>query len=162
MSGLSCTLDQEISFSVLVSKSSGMSELSFIVARELPAWPHTTLQGHSGFCGSAMLCASTSSLCPMWESLRGPWHALWETPQRSRHGVELWKLTAFTHSNKWVFLIPPVCRKQVIITDLITGTAVIVAFMISQNGNPMYLCVFSSTHQLMNEANRNTNHTSRE
>lgn len=53
------------------------------------AWlvlPHTTLQG--GFCGKAMLCASTSSVCPMWETLRGPWHALWETPHLSRNRAE--------------------------------------------------------------------------
>lgn len=49
-----------------------------------------------------------------------------------------------------------------IITGLITDTAVSLALMISQNSNPMLLFIFSSTHQLVNEANRNTNHTSRE
>lgn len=90
----------------LCSEGRSSGESGFIVALKLAVWPHTTLQGHSGFCGEAMLCASTSSLCPMWERLRGPWHALWETPQRSRHRAELHWLTTFTHWNKWVFLDP--------------------------------------------------------
>lgn len=60
------------------------------------------------------------------------------------------------------FLILPAWWNQIIITGLITDTAVTLARMISQNGNPTPLFVFTSTHQLMNEANRNTNHTSRE
>lgn len=60
------------------------------------------------------------------------------------------------------FLILPAWWNQIIITGLITDTAVTLACMISQNSNPMLLFVFSSTHQLMNEANRNTNHTTRE
>lgn len=150
-----CMLDVEI-------KMNSDSESRFDVALGLAVWPHTTLQGHSGFCGEAMLCASTSSLCPMWETLRGPWHALWETPQRSRNRAELHWLTTFTHWNKWVFLILPAWWNQIIITGSITDTAVTLACMISKNSNPMLLFVFSSTHQLMNGANGNTNHTSRE
>lgn len=49
-----------------------------------------------------------------------------------------------------------------IILGSITDTVVTLACMICQNSNPMLLFVFSSTHQLMNEANGNTNHTRRE
>lgn len=44
-------------------------------------------------------------LCPMWESLRGPWHAPWETPQRSSRRRA--PLTHHFHSLKQVSFLHP-------------------------------------------------------
>lgn len=150
----------KIIFGFLVSNGSSNSKSVFDVAFGQAVWPNAMFQGHSGFCGEAMLCTSTSSLCPMWESLRGPWHAVWETPQWSRNRAEFHWLTTVTHWNTWVFLILTAWWNQIIITGSITDTVVNLACMISKNSNPNTFFIFSSTHQLMNEANRDINHTS--
>lgn len=152
----SCMLDVEIRLGIY-----GDSEWGFVVALSWPFGPTPRFEVTVASVGKPCF-APLHPLCPMWESLRGPWHALWETPQRSRHRAEVHWLTTFTHWNKWVFLILAAWWNQIIITGLITDTAVTLACVINQNSNPWLLFVFSSTHQPMNEANRNTNHTSRE
>lgn len=133
------------------------------VSLGLAVWPHTMLQCNSGFCAETVLCTSTSSLCLMWESLRGLWHAPWETPQWSRSGAKLHLHTTFTCWNKSVFLIfDQTGGTKIVITGSITDSAVTLACMICKNSNPMLFFIFSSTYHAMNGANVSTNHTSRE
>jgi len=154
-----CMLHLEIRYAAWVSKDRSDSESSFSVALESSIWPHIALEGHSGFCGEAMLCASRSSLVSIVGKLERPLASSVRNPSTQQTQS---RAATFTHWNKQVFLILPGWWTQIIITGLITGTAVTVALVISRHSNPMLLFIFSSTHQLMNEANRNTNHTSRE
>lgn len=80
--------DVRLISAAILRRRGGMSGIGWslqianlFLAFVLPVWPQNVLQGYGGLCGNTALCTSTSFLRPVWERLRGPWHALQETPQ---------------------------------------------------------------------------------
>lgn len=129
----------------------GVIVSDFNVALPLPVWPHTTR--------FKVTVASVGRPCfaplhPLWVQCGKAWEAPGMLCEKPHNGASTEQSGAslthrFCSLNKWVFLILPARWNQIIITGLITDTAVTLPCMISQNTDPTLLFIFSSTHQLV-------------
>lgn len=130
---------------------------NLFLAFVLPVWPQNVLQGYGGFCGKTALCTSTSFLCPVWESLRGPWHALQETPQWIRNRAVLHRLNRCC-------VLKPVSFLELL--DQLGGTKLSLQAQSQMRRSllrrAMFFFIFSSSHHVTTGAKGSTNHTSRE